>query len=334
MTTTTAQKYCVQVARCGPIRFGEVTRLLERAGGNHVVEIGRAEDAAGLTDLEEAAAVFGEVRPRLFGIAYRMLGSRTEAEDLVQDVWLRWQTTDRSAVANPVAFLSTAITRLAINATQSARIRRETYIGPWLPEPIDTSADPYLGAERGEAMNLAVLLVLERLTPTERAAYILREAFDYPYSELAGVLETTEAAVRQLVSRARKHVSSERRAPVPREQLEQLLTAFIAAAQSGEVAALEALLAADAISYSDGGGAVRATRFPVVGALPVAQLHRAWSRIWAEVDVEFGVANGQAVAILRQQGAPFAVLAIDASAEGIERVLWMMNPPKIAAFYR
>src|SRR3954453_16302790 len=135
-------------------------------------------------DLGEALSIFTGVRPRLFGIAYRMLGSVSEAEDLVQDVWLRWQTTDRGVVDNPGAFLATTATRLAINELQSARARRETYIGPWLPEPVDTGADPYLGAERGEALELAVLMLIERLTPHERAAYVLREAFDYPYPRI------------------------------------------------------------------------------------------------------------------------------------------------------
>jgi DNA-directed RNA polymerase specialized sigma24 family protein len=133
-------------------------------------------------------AVFMSVRPRLFGIAYRMLSSATEAEDLVQEAWLRWQATDRAAVVNPAAFLATATTRLAINALQSARMRRETYVGPWLPEPVDTSADPYLGAERGEALQFAALLLMEKLTPGERAAYVLREAFDYPYGQTSAVL--------------------------------------------------------------------------------------------------------------------------------------------------
>jgi DNA-directed RNA polymerase specialized sigma24 family protein len=121
-------------------------------------------------DLDEAASIFTGVRPRLFGIAYRMLGSVSQAEDLVQDVWLRWQTTDRSAVNNSGAFLATTMTRPAINELQSARVRRETYIGPWLPEPVDTSADPFLGAERGEALELAVLMLMEKLTPHEWAA--------------------------------------------------------------------------------------------------------------------------------------------------------------------
>src|SRR5919198_285267 len=176
-----------------------------------LVETGpRAE----VDDLEEATVVFGQVRPRLFGIAYRMLGSATEAEDLVQEVWLRWQTSDRSSVVNPAAYLAMAIPRLAITASQSARARRETYIGPWLPEPVDTSADPYLGAERGEALQFAALLLMEKLTPSERAAYVLREAFDYSYALIADILASTEPAVRQLVSRARKHMTGERRTPV------------------------------------------------------------------------------------------------------------------------
>jgi RNA polymerase sigma-70 factor (ECF subfamily) len=283
-------------------------------------------------DLDEAVEIFNEVRPRLMGIAYRMLGSHSEAEDLVQEVWLRWQAADRSAVVNPVAYLSTAVTRLAINASQSARARRETYIGPWLPEPVDTSADPTLGAERGEALSFAVLLVLERLSPTERAAYILREAFDYPYDELAAILQTTEPAVRQLVSRARKRIRAERRTEISGTQQRTLLTAFVNAARSGDLAALESLLAKDAISYSDGGGAARASRFPVVGAPRVAKYHRAFAeRFWAGVEVQFGTANGQSVAMLERDGEVFAVLSVTASADGIDQVLWMMNPAKLTA---
>src|SRR3954453_17703989 len=213
-------------------------------------------------DLAEAVATFNQVRPRLMGIAYRMLGSHTEAEDLVQEVWLRWQAADRSAVQSPVAYLSTAVTRLAINASQSARARRETYIGPWLPEPVDTSADPTLGAERGEALSFAVLLVLERLSPQERAAYILREAFDYPYEQIAGILQSSPVAVRQLVSRARKHLRAERRRPASGAQQRQLLEAFVAAARIGDLARLEQLLAEDVISFSDGGGIRGASRIP------------------------------------------------------------------------
>ncbi|MFC4052754.1 RNA polymerase sigma-70 factor [Actinomadura syzygii] len=284
------------------------------------------------TDLDRASAVFAEARPRLFGIAYRMLGSATEAEDLVQDVWLRWQTADRAAVTRPAAFLATATTRLAINVLQSARVRRETYVGPWLPEPVDTGADPHLGAERGEALELAVLFLLEKLTPNERAAYVLREAFDYPYPQIAEIVQVNEAAARQLVSRARKHLRSERRTPVTGAEQRRLLTAFVAAARAGDLAALEEILAADVVSYSDGGGGVRASRFPVVGADRVAKYHRAFAaRFWLGVDVAWADVNGQTAALLRRDGEVFAVLTVDASDQGIDKVLWMMNPGKLAA---
>jgi len=170
----------------------------------------------GACRLDDGLSAFVSVRPRLFGIAYRMLGSSAEAEDVLQEVWVRWQTTDRDRVRNPVAFMVTAATRLAINVRQSARVRRETYAGPWLPEPTDTSTDPALGADRREALNVAVLLLLEKLSPTERAAYILREAFDYPYRKIADVIRVEEANARQLVTRARERLSSARREPVTR----------------------------------------------------------------------------------------------------------------------
>ncbi|WP_310742125.1 RNA polymerase sigma-70 factor [Microbispora sp. H13382] len=296
------------------------------------MDIGAGSHHSGAEDLDQAAASFESVRPRLFGIAYRILGSSAEAEDLLQDVWLRWQAYDRGIVADPGAFLATVTTRLAINTLQSARVRRETYVGPWLPEPVDTGNDPHLGAERGEALGFAVMLLLEKLSPTERAAYVLREAFDYPYGQIAEIIEASEAAVRQLVSRARKHIVSERRAPVTRAEQRRLLTVFVAAARSGDLAALEELLAADAVSYSDGGGAVRASRIPVIGAFRVAKYVRAFAdRFWAGVEVEWADVNGQAAALLHRDGELFTVLTVNASDEGIDQVLWLMNPTKIAA---
>jgi len=283
-------------------------------------------------DLDAAAAAFTGVRPRLFGIAYRMLSSVAEAEDLVQEVWLRWQAYDRATVANPAAFLATTTTRLAINALQSARARRETYIGPWLPEPVDTSADPYLGAERGEALELAALLLMEKLSPNERAAYILREAFDYAYGQIADVLQTSEPAVRQLVSRARKHMAAERRTPAAPAAQRELLTVFMAAARTGDMAAIERLLVAGATSVSDGNGAARVSRRPVVGAVRIAKFLVAISDwFWVGVELEWVDANGQTAALLRRDGAVFGVITVSASADGIERVLWMVNPEKIAA---
>ncbi|GAA1856305.1 RNA polymerase sigma factor SigJ [Asanoa iriomotensis] len=283
-------------------------------------------------DLDEAATVFTSVRPRLFGIAYRMLSSAAEAEDLVQEVWLRWQTTDRTKVENPGAFLATTTTRLAINALQSARVRRETYVGPWLPEPVDTSNDPYLGAERGEALEFAALMLMEKLTPNERAAYVLREAFDYPYGQIADILHSTEPAVRQLVSRARKAVTSDKRTPVSADAQRELLTSFIAAARTGDMAALEKLFAPDVTSWSDGNGRKQVARRVVTGAARVATFLHAMSWFWGGVRVEWATTNGQTSALLRQHdGTVYGLLTVSASTDGIDQVLWLVNPDKNAA---
>jgi len=191
---------------------------------------------------DDGLSAFMSVRPRLFGIAYRMLGSAAEAEDIVQDVWVRWQMADRSLVRDAAAFLVTTARRLAINVMQSARSRRETYVEPWLSEPVDTTADPRLGAERDQALASGVLLLLEKLTRTERAAYILREAFDYPYRDIANVLRLEEANARQVVTRARQHVAKGRRMPATSSEQQRLLEAFVAAARDGDVTSLEGSL--------------------------------------------------------------------------------------------
>jgi RNA polymerase sigma-70 factor (ECF subfamily) len=261
-----------------------------------------------------------------------MLSSAAEAEDIVQDVWLRWQAYDRDTVLDPPGFLATITTRLAINAAQSARTRRETYVGPWIPEPIDTSADPALGAERGEALELAVLLLLEHLSPTERAAYVLREAFDYPYRQIAEILQTTEPATRQLVSRARKHLATGRRTAVDPSEHRRLLQAFIAAAQVGDLPTLEQLLAADVVSYSDGGGLVRAARFPVQGRMRVAKFIGAFApRFWSGVELTWIEANTQPAVLVTRDGTAVALVAVSVTAAGIEQTLWLMNPQKLAA---
>jgi RNA polymerase sigma-70 factor (ECF subfamily) len=281
-------------------------------------------------NLDDALTVFQGVRGRLFGIAYRMLGSASEAEDIVQEAWLRWQGTDRSVVQDPPAFLATATTRLAINALQSARARRETYIGPWLPEPVDTSVDPTLGAERAEALGFAVLVMLERLTPTERAAYVLREAFAYPYDQICEIVQLSEPATRQLVSRARKHLLGERRREVSQQEQRRLLTAFLSAAQTGDLDELERLFAEDVVSYSDGGGVVRASKFPVVGRLRVAKFVRAFhTHFWHGVEITEADTNGQPSVLLSKEGTTFAVLTVVASEHTIDQVLWMMNPHKL-----
>jgi RNA polymerase sigma-70 factor (ECF subfamily) len=301
-------------------------------GTESVPERGPEQHGLKQRGLDEAAAAFTAVRPRLFGIAYRMLGSAAEAEDLVQEVWLRWQAYDRTRVEHPAAFLATTTTRLALNALKSARARRETYIGPWLPEPVDTEADPYLGAERGEALEFAALLLMERLSPNERAAYVLRVAFDYPYGQIAEILGTSEASVRQLVSRARKHMSVGRRTAVRPDAQRRLLSAFLAAAKHGDMGELEKLFAADVTSLSDGNGAHQVSRRPVVGAGRVAKFLAAiadW--FWEAIEIELVEVNGQTAAVLRRDGGLYCVITVGATEEGIDQVLWIVNPEKLTA---
>ncbi|MDQ0374813.1 RNA polymerase sigma-70 factor [Cellulomonas humilata] len=279
-------------------------------------------------------AAFEDVRPRLFGLAYRMLGSVAEAEDVVQDAWLRWQGTDRRAVRNPAAFLTTTTTRLAINATTSAHARRETYIGPWLPEPVDTSADPALGAERAEALGMAVLLLLEKLGPTERAAYVLREAFGYSYREIADVLDTSEVNARQVARRAREHLDSERSAPASPAQQRRLLESFVAAARVGDLDGLERLLVDDVVVRPDGGGEVHASRVELVGAArTVTFLDNILRKYWQDSTLRIVEANGGAALLVTSDtGEPQAIVALDGSDRGIEHVYIQVTPSKMRQF--
>ena len=194
---------------------------------------------------EDDAATFEAVRPRLFGIAYRIVGGAAEAEDVVQDTWMRWHGTDRSEVRNAAALLSTATTRLAINVIHSARVRHEALSGGWLPEPIDLAADPTVGAERDEALELSVSTLLAKLSATERAVFVLREAFDYPYRQIADLLELSEANARQLLIRARGRLAGDRRQPVSASQQRRLQAAFTIATQTGDLTPLEQLLAGE-----------------------------------------------------------------------------------------
>ncbi len=241
----------------------------------------REETACGLQEtrvqLEQGIAFFTRARPRLFGlfgIAYRILGNAADAEDVVQDVWMRWQSCDRSAVQAPAAFLATTATRLAINVIHSARARHETHFDSRRSDQSDTAADPALGAERREALESAVLLLLGRLSPAERAAYVLREAFECPYDHIAETIQATEATTRQLVSRARKRLAAEHCKPVNVPDCRRLLAAFLGAAQTGHLTALEQLLAADVISDADGVRITRRSRRPVMSRPRVVNFGR------------------------------------------------------------
>lgn len=295
---------------------------VEKRGGAFLMNEGRA--------LNEALAVFNEHRRHLFGIAYRMLSTVADAEDILQETWIRWQNTDRSTIREPAAFLTTVTTRLAINVLQSSHSRRESYIGPWLPEPVNTEDDPALGAERAEALQFAILLTLERLTPTERAAYILREAFDYPYPRIAEVISSSVVNVRQLVSRARAHLAAPRKAAVDTTAQRHLLEAFLTAAQKGDAQELEALFAADVVSYTDGNGAKLAARIPVVGRRRVATFVAAFAgHFWTGKRIDWMSVNGQPAATLEEDGRITTLVTATTSSAGILQLLWVMSPAKL-----
>lgn len=288
------------------------------------------EDLGVCIELEDALTTFDAHRRRLFGVAYRMLSTVADAEDIVQETWIRWQNTDRSKVQEPIAFLTTIVTRLSINVLQSSRVRRETYIGPWLPEPVNTEDDPSLGAERAEALQFAILLTLEKLTPTERAAYILREAFDYPYPRIAEVISCSPASARQLVSRARAHLASAKHATVDPGAQRRLLDAFLTAAQNGDVRELESLFAADVVSYTDGNGVKQAARIPVSGRERVAKFVSAFaSHFWTNKSIDWVEVNGQPAATLTEDGQVTTVVTVTPSSDGILQLLWVMSPQKL-----
>lgn len=281
-------------------------------------------------DLDAAVEVFAAQRRRLFGIAYRMLGTVADAEDIVQDAWIRWQNTDRTQVHEPAAFLTTVTTRLSINVLQSAHSRRETYIGPWLPEPVNTDDDPALGAERAEALQFAILLTLEKLTPTERAAYILREAFDYPYPRIAEVISSSVVSARQLVSRARAHLTSAKQTAVEPSHQRRLLEAFLTAAQNGDAQELEKLFADDVVSYTDGNGVKLAARIPIIGRGRVAKFVAAFAHhFWIGKAIDWVEVNGQPAATLTENGEVTTMVTVTTSDEGIEQLLWVMSPQKL-----
>lgn len=283
--------------------------------------------------MDVTSAVFEQQRGRLFGIAYRMLGEVGLAEDVVQNAWLRWNTAKQDAVAEPGAYLATVVTRLAISELTSARARREIYLGPWLPEPVDTSADPLLGAERGEALSMAVLVLLEKLSPAERAAFVLHEAFDYPHSRVAEVLETTEANARQLFSRAKKHLDAGRARPVSPAERDRLLGAFLAAAGAGDLATLESVLASDVVSISDGGGQVLAARKEVGGPERVAHFLLGVLTKYGQGIVPVPVeVNGESAMLGLRDGRPVALWSVETGADGIHRVFIVLNPQKLSRF--
>ncbi|NEB78567.1 RNA polymerase sigma factor SigJ [Streptomyces sp. SID14478] len=275
----------------------------------------------------------------MFGLAYRMLGSADEAQDIVQDAYLRFCATEPGSVAHPGAWLAKVVTNLCLNRLTSARTRREQYAGPWLPEPVLTSdgtLGPLESAERRDAVSFALLLLLERLTPTERAVYVLREAFAYGYREIADVLDLGEANCRQLYRRSQARLAAPEARFAPSEQVRHaLVEAFVEAAREGDLAALEKLLAADVTWWGDGGGKASAARRPVEGREKVLRFLAGLGQ---------GIAAGMTYAVAEVNGAPallvrsgerlFCVVSFEVRADVVVIARAVLNPDKLAFMSR
>jgi RNA polymerase sigma-70 factor (ECF subfamily) len=291
------------------------------------------------TRVSESPETYESLRPLLFSIAYRMVGSVSEAEDIVQEAYLRHHRAVHEGdteVQAPKAWLSAVTTRLAIDHLRSARVRRETYVGPWLPEPLltDPAPDPSEQVELSDSLSIAFLTVLESLSPVERAVYILREVFGYGYGEIARVVDRSEENCRQLLTRARRHVEAHRpRFAVPPERQEELTERFIEAVQTGDDDALIAMLAEDAVAYTDGGGKVRAAPRPIVGREKVARFLTVTTRRGARLTpftVRTATINGRpGRMIVGEDGAVLGVIEIDLAGDLIRAVHVVNNPDKL-----
>ncbi|WP_030946767.1 RNA polymerase sigma-70 factor [Streptomyces sp. NRRL S-646] len=273
-------------------------------------------------------------RPRLFGLAYRLLGSADEAEDTVQDAYLRFSGADRTGIEYPGAWLAKVVTNLCLTRLTSARARREHYVGTWLPEPVITSdgtLGPLESAEQRDAVSMAMLILLERLSPTERAVYVLREAFGYGHREIAGVLDLSEANCRQLYRRAVQRVGEDRSRfePAPQRQ-EELVASFLTAARDGDLAGLEKLLTADVVWSSDGGGKVSAARRPVEGLDKVARLAVGGAeRFAAGLDFTAAEVNGETGLAAWAGDALVGMVAFEVRDGLISHVRVVLNPDKL-----
>lgn len=272
-------------------------------------------------------------RPRLLGLAYKLLGSRSDAEDVVQDAWLRWRQVDQANIREPEAWLVTTTTRLGIDRLRAAKTQRTDYVGPWLPEPleIDESPNPERHAELAEQISLAFLAVLERLGPEERAAFLLKEAFDYEYAQIAPLLGQSEANCRQMVHRARERVRAERpRFDVAPEHHRRLLERFMQAARVGDQPTIAALLREDARLISDGGGKATAVIRPLFGRERIARMFwAAYRRKDPTMEWRMGRVNGEP-AILRYRGGQLAAVIVAVSdGESIVELLNVANPDKL-----
>jgi RNA polymerase sigma-70 factor (ECF subfamily) len=275
-------------------------------------------------------AVFEFNRPTLLALSYRMLGSMWDAEDVVQEAFLRWSAEDRSGVGNPAAFLMTVVTRLCLDQLRSARVRREVYPGPWLPEPVSTTELGLLEtAELRDTVSYRTLHLMEQLTPPERAVFILREAFELPYRDIAAILEMSPAACRQLRHRAQLHLAdTEDRLPADPAAHAELLEGFLAAARTGDLETLTQILAEDVIAYNDGGGRVRAALRPITGRDKVVAFITGLVNRYPVIDGPFLHVNADIAMWVSVDGGHRLVM-IEERAGRIERIYAVLNPDKL-----
>lgn len=294
-------------------------------------------DSVEPTEPGRPVETFETYRAYLFSIAYRMLGSVMDAEDVVQETYLRYQGSQAENIESLKAYLTTILTRLCLNQLQLAYRRRETYLGPWLPEPLVTGesfeqASPEQRVDEYESVSLAFLVLLEQLQPVERAVFLLREVFDYEYDEIAAFLGKNEAACRQSFSRAKKHLADHHpRFPAPRALHTQMLTSFIQAVQLGDMDSLMHMLADDVVLWADGGGKVKgaATR-PIVGRLYVARFSMGTTRFLPEgAQIEVEQVNGQPAVVVRTPERVYLVLSIEMVAQQIQTIRIIANPDKL-----
>ena len=281
----------------------------------------------------DKTATFSEHRAALFGIAYRLLGSVHDAEDVLQDAYIRWEKADAADVRNPRAFLTSIVTRLGIDLLRSAHKNREVYVGKWLPEPLVASdRRPDETLDLAESLQTAFLLMLERLNPNERAAFLLREVFDYPYPEIAGILEKSEENCRQIVTRAKQHVRSPKKRfdPTDMDQ-DRLVHSFISAADTGDLDALVSILADDAEMHTDHGGKAIAARRTLYSAINIAKFFVGIRRRLMPPDsnVRVTTVNGGPGIILYEGGAPTTAISLDIADGKIRTVYAMRNPDKL-----
>lgn len=278
-----------------------------------------------------ATNVFVAHRDLLFTIAYEMLGSAADAEDVLQETWLRWVNVDLDAVRDHRAYLVRITTRQALTRLRTLRRRREAYVGPWLPEPLLTTRDVAEDVELANNVSLAMLLVLETLTPTERAVFVLREVFEYGYDEIAEAVGKSPAAVRQIAHRARAHVAARRpREPVTPAQVRTVLDAFQRALETGDLQGLLDVLAPDVVAVSDGGGIKKALPRPVAGADKVARLMAAALDMLADARLELAQINGFPAFILRLNEEIDSVVAVQVDAGLVTGIYTVRNPAKLS----